>query len=830
MPISISRGLLSILVILLSFRAVGAQDAIALQESAVKRIERCVAHLRKTGTLQPVLDEVRRAEDELTRSAQGFISRRENAAAALSLNKLADLQRFQSRWREADELYRQADDLANRANHAGYRAKALLGRARTARIGLKDYAAAIAFLDEALKLAEQGIDKRDLFDIYDLKSSALSSRGEMAAAFDLTSRAFSLAAESGDPELLFYAYFSRGSIYQDLGSKCDDKRGARHCIEALDRARSDLDQARQIGQKLGYDFLVKQLNSMLSHTRSRRELMQSADRHTETMLKFGLLAPVKPGDVFVSEKFAEPDPFPADFESLLIGEIDFFGDDAIGLHAQGTLLHSRGQVEQALTMYRRSVERLEADRRKFGDETGRSALLEDKMQIYLDPAMLCLHVGRHAEAFELMERSRSRVLADMLQTQELKFTQSSDRALYAESIRLNSAISDRQKELFKLRVVGVEQNASKIAATGREIQRLEIEYRKLVDTLSTSGSKLQELIVSRPAALTELQQSMKKEGFEALVYVVQSGQLVLWHISGDASRARSIFLPQENLIKKTAQLRGSLTDRNVAFDEKTARELFLFLIQPALEWIKSDHLVIIPHDDLNYIPFQALIAPDGRALGERLSISYAPSATVLLRMKKSENIQRGRLLAVADPSIVEARREVTAIGKLYPQNSRIISDALVKESDLKTLVGGYDLIHLSVHGKFVAQEPLLSHLKLERGGADDGQLTAAEMFGLPLANAKLVTLSACDTGQAQATRASEVIGMVRALIYAGANNIVLSSWEVDAASTALWMETFYREAQTKPPAAAARAALIAVKKDPRYSHPYFWSPFLLIGR
>jgi CHAT domain-containing protein len=53
---------------------------------------------------------------------------------------------------------------------------------------------------------------------------------------------------------------------------------------------------------------------------------------------------------------------------------------------------------------------------------------------------------------------------------------------------------------------------------------------------------------------------------------------------------------------------------------------------------------------------------------------------------------------------------------------------------------------------------------------------------------------------------------------------------VDAASTAQWMETFYREAQVKTPAGAARAALIAVKKDPRYAHPYFWSPFLLIGR
>jgi len=110
--------------------------------------------------------------------------------------------------------------------------------------------------------------------------------------------------------------------------------------------------------------------------------------------------------------------------------------------------------------------------------------------------------------------------------------------------------------------------------------------------------------------------------------------------------------------------------------------------------------------------------------------------------QKAENLRTGRLLAVADPSIVEAGREVAAIGKLYPQKCRVISNALVKESDLKTMLGAYDLVHLSVHGKFTAQEPLLSHLKLEPGDADDGQLTAAEMFGLPLQNTRLVVLLA----------------------------------------------------------------------------------------
>jgi CHAT domain-containing protein len=277
------------------------------------------------------------------------------------------------------------------------------------------------------------------------------------------------------------------------------------------------------------------------------------------------------------------------------------------------------------------------------------------------------------------------------------------------------------------------------------------------------------------------------------------------------------------------QLRASVSDRNKAFDEQTAREMFLFLIQPVLRWIRTRHLVIIPHEHLNYIPFQIFQDPsDNRYVGERYQVTYAPSATVLMGLKKEKNIAKGKLLAAADPNILEAQDEVEAIARLYPGRSSVFADRLIKEADLKARAGDYSLLHLSVHGEFSPREPLLSHLKLRKGGADDGKLTAAEMFGLPLEGARLVTLSACETGQAEATHANEILGMVRALLFAGADTLVLSSWKVDAASTALWMETFYREAQKKPLSEAARLAVATVKKQ--YPDPYFWGPFLMIGR
>jgi CHAT domain-containing protein len=187
------------------------------------------------------------------------------------------------------------------------------------------------------------------------------------------------------------------------------------------------------------------------------------------------------------------------------------------------------------------------------------------------------------------------------------------------------------------------------------------------------------------------------------------------------------------------------------------------------------------------------------------------------------------LLAAADPEIYEAEKEVEGIAQLYSGRSKVILDTLIKESDVKA-AGDYEIVHLSVHGKFNGQEPMLSYLKLAKNAQDDGQLTAAEMFGLPLGKTSLVVFSACETGKAQATYANEVLGMLRGLLYAGASTVVVSYWKVDSASTALWMETFHRAAQASSPAEAARQALRAVKKRSEYAHPYFWSAFMLVTK
>ena len=174
--------------------------------------------------------------------------------------------------------------------------------------------------------------------------------------------------------------------------------------------------------------------------------------------------------------------------------------------------------------------------------------------------------------------------------------------------------------------------------------------------------------------------------------------------------------------------------------------------------------------------------------------------------------------------------EIDYITSLYPKNhTKIVQDKVTKEEFYKS-IKGHNILHLSLHGEYLSQTPMLSNIKLPPYKDKEGHVTASEMFSLPLEKNSLVVLSACETGKVKYTQSNETLGMVRGLIYAGADALILSSWKVNEEATALWMKTFYKVAQKESLAEASRQAIIKVKNTQKFNHPHYWAGFSLIGK
>jgi CHAT domain-containing protein/Tfp pilus assembly protein PilF len=193
--------------------------------------------------------------------------------------------------------------------------------------------------------------------------------------------------------------------------------------------------------------------------------------------------------------------------------------------------------------------------------------------------------------------------------------------------------------------------------------------------------------------------------------------------------------------------------------------------------------------------------------------------------------------AASLPRLPSTRQEALAIQALAPESERLVkldfdaSREAVDGADLQS----YRYIHFATHGLLNNSHPELSGLILSlvnrQGREQNGFLRTMDVSGLRLA-ADLVVLSGCRTGLGKEVSGEGMLGLTRAFLYAGAERVVASLWQVNDNATAELMKRFYQEMlgeQRQPPAAALRAAQTAMWKSKQWSNPYYWAAFTLQG-
>jgi CHAT domain-containing protein len=501
----------------------------------------------------------------------------------------------------------------------------------------------------------------------------------------------------------------------------------------------------------------------------------------------------------------------------------------------GRLKELNGSVEDAEQLYMRAIEQMESLRGNIRLDEMRMSFGRDKYQVYENIVNLKLTKGESQTAFQFVERSKSRTLIDLLEKNlETVWDTGAD-----ESPRLQRIRQIREElNIFysRLNEAGATaRTAASDTSTKEEIARREQELVELLREVGSEKSGWATLQSLKIPTVDEVQALLRPDEV-----------LVEYYTIGD--RFQAFIISRENFdvvrdITTTTAVRSSLkglTFQLSKFHLQPAyvqthgpqllqatqyhlQELHQQLISPLQDKLRARSLVVVPHQLLHYVPFDALY--DGsRYLIDSYDVARAPSVSVLkvCREKTIQNTEQDLVLAVPDEMTPSINEEVQALRELLPKGLFFVGSE-AREDKLRRYGQTAGKLHIAAHGIFRSDNPMFSSLKL-----GDTWLNLFDIFNLQL-GAELTVLSACETGMSAVWEGDELLGLARGFLYAGTPSLLVSLWTVNDRSTAKLMRRFYEGLnRSLSKSRALQEAVMAVKAE--FPHPYYWAPFVLMGR
>jgi CHAT domain-containing protein len=497
------------------------------------------------------------------------------------------------------------------------------------------------------------------------------------------------------------------------------------------------------------------------------------------------------------------------------------------LYDRGRIAEDEGKPQEAVGFYRRAIEIIEAQRSTIHTEANKIGFIGNKQDLYGRIIAALARSGDAAAALEFSERSKSRALVDLLASRgagTLAAGASAETAALLRDIELGEADALAQMPVS--------------ATEGKSGYRSRVA--QAVGRLRDSAPQLSTLVAVTPWSSDSLRQALRED--ETMIEYYYSDRVFAAFVA-DRKSVRVVMLDDRGLEQEVQALRAALAEpmeltSKAALGRQLeaaylprAQALYRRLLAPILPQVKTDNLLVVAHGILHYLPFVAL--HDGsRYVIERYGVRTLPSASVLRFVREGATRFPGPLLVFGNPDLGNQRydlpqseREARRIAAAVPE-TRLLLRAEASRGAFQDLAPRYRFIHFASHGEFDARQPLRSGLLLAAPDPEQGRLTAAEIYGARL-DAELVTLSGCETGLGAVEGGDDVVGLIRGFMYAGANSVIASLWEVDDEATAVLMIGLYGKLGSLGKRDALRRAQLETMKT--YPHPFYWAAFYLTG-
>ena len=408
-----------------------------------------------------------------------------------------------------------------------------------------------------------------------------------------------------------------------------------------------------------------------------------------------------------------------------------------------------------------------------------------------------------------------------------------------KNIELESLRKQLQEKFTPELSQRVNQRQEQLNREGEDIRNRFTEAADLFETKRTDIAQLQASIqvgttVIQPVLLTKI----KNVPNTVALFIFTRDKLTVKKIPVDPAKF-------DSLLKQTYTSLTNRFDNQYLDGLETLYDLLIRPVEAEIQATNPKKLSFIATGKLRYIPFEALYdAKTDQYLIQKYSINYLTRlSTRSLQAKGTQNSTSAKkVLAFGNPvpkepfNLPNANAEVESITQIFPGSEAFVnSKATLKTFKIQS--PRFSILHLATHGCFQPQgcclpknpnckKPDRVDLKRNTILFADQPYDIADVALLGLQNVDLIALSACQTALETNSNGEEIAGLAYLFERAGSKAVLASLWSAADETTKAIMVQFY---QNLKKGMSKDEALRQAKLSQIDSHPFFWSPFVLIG-
>ena len=652
--------------------------------------------------------------------------------------------------------------------------------------------------------------------------------GQYQKAINYHQQSLEIAREKGDLKLQANALGNLGNVYQSLGQH----------QKAIDYHQQSLEIAEKIGDQ---GSKARSLGNLGNAYQSRGEYQKAIDLYEKSLVITRDIGLRQEEGSFLNN-LGVAHYFLGEYEKAIeylqqqltiAREIGDRAREALSLNNLGVAYRDNKQPAEAITNLEASLN-IYLDMRGGLLRDDRKDFLASNERTVITLAEVLIQQNQPEKAFEWLNLATTADLAD-----------------YNRLINAKVADPDAQKaldnwntdnqQLEGMRRQLQDKYSQELA---QQIRQFEEKVYKNAETIGDKYPEIAELFETKPTDIAQLQKNIAPDTLviqpvplrdKVALFLVTREKLIV--IQSDTKR--------DELNKLVSEYRTQLADHKNSDVDVTGGKLYEILIRPIESQIATSspkNIAIIATGQLRYIPFETLYdKKNDQVLLEKYPIYYltriSTSSLATQKTKTDRSTLKALALANPKPFLFDTEKkekvdlkgteiEAETISKIFPGSEKYLGINATLDI-FKKQAFRFSILHLGTHGCFdLAGCPNLGMQANTILFANKEQYKIADAALLGLKNTELITLSACQTAKEANADGQEISGLAYVLERAGAKSVIASLWNAEDNTSAEIMTQFYqnlKNGMTKSEA-MRQAKLSQIK-----SHPFFWSPFILIG-